>query len=192
MGKYSPKIAPYFHLPLQSGNNRILKIMNRTYTREQFLQIVSKLRNTVPNISLSTDVIVGFPSETEEEFDDTMDILNTVRFDTVYSFLYSPRVGTVAAKMDDAVSREEKNDRMSRLLALQDTVSLEKNLPYEGKCVRVLTDSLEMRNGDTVYTGRTDTNKLVHFKGAETKIGEWVFVEIEKACPYDLIGKRKD
>jgi tRNA-2-methylthio-N6-dimethylallyladenosine synthase len=192
MGKYSPKIAPYFHLPLQSGNNRILKIMNRTYTREQFLQIVSKLRNTVPNISLSTDVIVGFPSETEEEFDDTMDILNTVRFDTVYSFLYSPRVGTVAAKMDDAVSREEKNDRMSRLLALQDTVSLEKNLPYEGKCVRVLTDSLKMRNGDTVYTGRTDTNKLVHFKGAETKIGEWVFVEIEKACPYDLIGKRKD
>ena len=192
MGKYSPKIAPYFHLPLQSGNNRILKIMNRTYTREQFLQIVDRLREKVPNIALSTDVIIGFPSETDEEFEDTMDILNTVRFDMVYSFLYSPRVGTVAAKMEDAVSRDVKNERMSRLLALQDKVSLEKNLPYEGKCVRVLTDSSEIRCGETVYTGRTDTNKLVHFKGADTKIGEWTFVKIEKACPYDLIGKRKD
>jgi tRNA-2-methylthio-N6-dimethylallyladenosine synthase len=153
---------------------------------------VDRLREKVPNIALSTDVIIGFPSETDEEFEDTMDILNAVRFDMVYSFLYSPRVGTVAAKMEDAVSRDVKNERMSRLLALQDKVSLEKNLPYEGKCVRVLTDSSEIRCGETVYTGRTDTNKLVHFKGADTKIGEWTFVEIEKACPYDLIGKRKD
>ena len=192
MAKYSPKIAPYFHLPLQSGSNRILKLMNRTYTREQFLQIACKLKEKIPNISLSTDVIVGFPSETPCDFDDTMDILNTVRFDIVYSFLYSPRVGTVAARMDDAVSREENNERMARLLALQDVISLEKNLPYQGMRVRVLTDSSKIRDGETVYTGRTDTNKLVHFKGEGIKIGEWSFVEIEKACPFDLIGKRKD
>ena len=192
MGKYSPKIAPYFHLPLQSGSNRILKLMNRTYTREQFLQIAEKLRDAVPNIALSTDVIIGFPSETDEEFEETMDILAKVRFDMVYSFLYSPRVGTVAARMDDVVSNEDKNSRMSRLLCLQDSVSLEKNLPYEGRCVRVLTDSSEVRDGKLVYTGRTDTNKLVHFKGDGIKVGEWSLVEIDKACPFDLIGKKKE
>ena len=193
MAEYSPKIAPYFHLPLQSGSGRVLKLMNRTYTKERFLEIASALKSKILNVALSTDVIIGFPTETDEDFRDTMDVLSTVRFDMVYSFLYSPRVGTVAARMDGAVSKEIKNARMSELLTLQDTISLEKNLPYEGKTVRVLADSMEIREtGDVIYTGRTDTNKLVHFKGDGITIGEFVFVEIEKAQPFDLIGKKKE
>ena len=190
--EFSPKIAPYFHLPLQSGSNRVLKLMNRTYTKEQFLQIVGKLRARVPNVSLSTDIIVGFPTESKEDFDETMDVLRTVRFDMVYSFLYSPRVGTVAAKMDGAVSRDDKNSRMAELLAMQDEISLEKNLPYEGQVFRVLVDSFENRGGEVIYTGRTETNKLVHFRGEDVKIGDFAYVEIEKAQPFDLIGKKKE
>ena len=193
MAEYSPKIAPYFHLPLQSGSDRILKLMNRTYTKERFLQIADKLRSRIPGISLSTDVIIGFPNEDDADFENTMDVLRTVRFDMVYSFLYSPRVGTAAAKMHDAVSREAKDSRMAELLTLQDKISLEKNLPYEGKTLRVLADSVEKRaDGEKVYTGRTETNKLVHFKGDGIKLGEFVLVEIEKAHPFDLIGKKKE
>ena len=155
------------------------------------MDIAKDLKDSVPNIALSTDVIIGFPSETDEDFEDTMDVLRTVRFDMVYSFLYSPRVGTVAAKMDGTVSKAEKNERMAKLLSMQDAISLEKNLPYEGRTLRVLTDSSEVRDGETVYTGRTESNKLVHFKG-DAKLGEFVFVEIEKACPFDLIGKKKE
>ena len=192
MKEFSPKIAPYFHLPLQSGSTKVLKLMNRTYTKEQFLQIARKLRESVPNIALSTDVIVGFPSETDEDFDETMDVLSSVRFDMVYSFLYSPRVGTLAAKMPEVVPREVKDERMAKLLVLQDGISLEKNLPYVGKDVRVLVDSFEERCGEQIYTGRTETNKLVHFKGDGVRIGDFAFVEIEKAQPFDLIGKKKE
>ena len=192
MAEFSPKIAPYFHLPLQSGSTRILKLMNRTYTKEQFLQIAEKLRGRIPNIALSTDVIIGFPSETDEDFVETLDVLSAVRFDMVYSFLYSPRVGTVASRMDDAIARDVKDKRMAELLKLQDSISLEKNLPYKGKTVRVLVDSSEERGGEMIYTGRTDTNKLVHFKGENIKIGDFVFVEIEKIQPFDLIGKKKE
>lgn len=193
MAEYTPKIAPYFHLPLQSGSNRILKLMNRTYTKERFLEIAATLKRKIPNVALSTDVIIGFPTETDEDFKDTMDVLAEVRFDLVYSFLYSPRVGTVAARMDGAVSKDMKNARMAELLSLQDEISIEKNLPYEGKTLRVLADSSEEReNGEVIYTGRTDTNKLVHFKGDGVTLGEFVFVEIEKAQPFDLIGKKKE
>ena len=193
MAELSPKIAPYFHLPLQSGSNRILKLMNRTYTKERFLEIAGKLRSRIPGVALSTDVIIGFPTEDEKDFEDTVDVLRTVGFDMVYSFLYSPRVGTVAAKMEGTVSKEEKNARMSALLQLQDNISLQKNLPYEGEAFRVLVDSVEKgTKGEAVYTGRTVTNKLVHFKGDGLKVGEFAFVEIEKACPFDLIGKKKE
>ena len=192
MAEFSPKIAPYFHLPLQSGSTRILKLMNRTYTKEQFLGIAKSLREKIPGIAISTDVIIGFPSESDEDFEETMDVLSTVRFDMVYSFLYSPRVGTVAARMEDAVSREVKDARMARLLELQDSISIEKNMPYEGKIYRVLVDSSESRGDETIYTGRTDTNKLVHFKGDKVKIGDFAYVEIEKAQPFDLIGKKKE
>ena len=189
MKEYSPKIAPSFHLPLQSGSDIILKKMNRTYTRERYLDIVKKLRENIPAISLSTDVIVGFPSESDDDFADTMSVLENVRFDMVYSFFYSKRVGTVAAKMDGEVERSVMEKRMSRLLELQDRVSLERNLVYQDQVVRVLVDSVNINKESIVYTGRTDTNKLVHFEGDGVTVGEFAKVRIETAHAYDLLGR---
>ena len=188
MGKYTPKIAPYFHIPLQSGSNRILKAMNRTYDRDKFVNTVEKLRTSVPGICLSTDVIVGFPGESEEDFIDTLDILARVRFDMVYAFKYSPREGTPAEKMADQIDTSVKEERMARLLALQDNISLEKNAEYEGRTVRVLVDSVSKRQEMKTLTARTETNKLVHFSADESVIGEFKYVKIEKAGAFDLIG----
>ena len=188
MAQYSPKIAPFFHLPLQSGSNSILKAMNRTYTREKYLDIAMSLRDRIPGIALSTDVIVGFPGETDEDFADTMDILERVRFDNVYAFNFSPREGTRAAKMNNSVPNEVKNKRLSHLLAVQDLISLEKNIPFENTVERVLVDSCELREGRNVWCGRTPTNKLVYFEGEGVSIGKYIKVKIEKACPYHLLG----
>ena len=188
MGKYTPKIAPYFHIPLQSGSNRILKAMNRTYNREKFLSTVDKLRTSVPHICLSTDVIVGFPGETEEDFADTLDILERVRFDMVYAFKYSPREGTPAAKMSEQTDASVKDERIARLLALQDGISVEKNEEYIGKKVRVLVESKSKRDGFDTLSARTDGNKLVHFSADNDLIGTFTYVKIEKAGSYDLSG----
>ena len=188
MRKYSPKIAPFFHLPLQSGSNRILKEMNRTYTREKYLDIAESLRKQIPGIALSTDVIIGFPTESDQDFADTMDILRQVEFDNVYAFLYSPREGTKAAKMDGAVYRAIKDARMAELLKLQDKLSLERNTPYENAVQRVLVDSFEVRDGRRICSGRTLTNKLVYFD-SDVEVGEFINVKITKACPYHLLGE---
>ncbi len=188
MKKYTPKIAPFFHLPLQSGSNPILKAMNRTYTRERYLEIATALRENIPGIALSTDVIIGFPTETDADFEDTMNILRRVKFDNVYAFLYSPREGTRAAKMDGAVPREIKDIRMAQLLREQDKLSLECNLPYESSLQRVLVDSFEIREDKRICSGRTLTNKLVYFE-SDIKIGEFINVKITKACPYHLLGE---
>ena len=189
MQKYSPKIAPFFHLPLQSGSNIILKAMNRTYTREKYLGIANELKNNIPGIALSTDVIIGFPGETDEDFQDTMDILRTVGFDNVYELLYSTREGTKAAKMSPIVEREVKDIRMSELLKLQDKISLEKNMLYENRVERVLVDSFEMRDGKRICSSRTLTNKLVYFESDDANIGDFIEIKIEKACPYHLLGR---
>ena len=189
MRRYSGKIAAYFHLPLQSGSDRILKSMNRSYGRDRFLAIAKKLRAEIPGIALSTDVIIGFPGETEDDFEDTMNVLREVRFDMVYSFLYSPREGTRAAKMTDAVDQITKNDRMKRILAEQDIISYESNLAYVGKKYRVLVESESKKDKD-VYTARTNSNKLVHFKSDKNTIGQFVEVEIEKAGAFDLFAKK--
>ena len=186
--RYTPKIAPYFHLPLQSGSNSVLKKMNRTYTREKYLDIVNKLRLAVPDIALSSDIIVGFPSESDADFEDTMDILKTVRFDMVYAFLYSAREGTRAAGFEDKVPREVMDRRMAELLSVQNEISLEKNMPYENTVQRVLVDSFEAREGSIVYNGRTLSNKLVNFKGENLTPGDFVNVKIEKSCPFHLLG----
>ena len=188
MRKYSPKIAPFFHLPLQSGSNRILKEMNRTYTREKYLEIAESLRKQIPGIALSTDVIIGFPTESDQDFADTMDILRQVEFDNVYAFLYSPREGTKAAKMDGAVDRAIKDARMAELLKLQDKLSLERNTPYENAVQRVFVDSCEVRDGRRICSGRTLTNKLVYFD-SDVEVGEFINVKITKACPYHLLGE---
>ena len=188
MAKYTPKIAPYFHLPLQSGSTKVLASMNRTYTKEKYLLVAEKLRAAVPNIALSTDVIIGFPGESEDDFLETLDVLNQVRFDMVYSFLYSKREGTRAAGFDNFIPREIMDERMSRLLAMQDEISLNKNLAYENSTQRVLVDSYEERNGKIIYSGRTLSNKPVNFEAESARVGEFINVKIEKACPFHLIG----
>ena len=188
MRNYTTKIVPYFHLPLQSGSNSILKRMNRSYGRERFITIAKRLKEQIQGISLSTDVIVGFPGETDADFEDTMAVLREVRFDMVYSFLYSPREGTRAAKMQDAVPQDVKNERMRILLAEQEVISYEANLPYVGKTCRVLVES-ESKKVSGVYTARTASNKLVHFKSQKALIGQFIEVEIEKAGAFDLFAK---
>ena len=191
MSRYSPKIAPYFHLPLQSGSNRILKAMNRTYNREKFLDIVDKLKENIPGICLSTDVIVGFPSETEEDFLDTLDVLEKAKFDMVYAFKYSAREGTPAARMADKIEISVKEERIERLLRLQDSRSLKNNEKHVGENVTVLVDSLSKRKGMNTVNARTYSNKLVHFEGDETMIGKYIDVEIERAGVYELYAKQK-
>ena len=189
MKKHSPKIAPFFHLPLQSGSSRILKAMNRTYDRERYLGIAKSLKENIPGIALSTDVIIGFPGEEESDFADTMDILRQVEFDNVYAFLFSPREGTRAAKMDNPVPRADMDRRMAELLEFQDGLSLRLNEAYEGSIERVLVDSSEIKEGKTIYSGRTLTNKLVYFTADGECVGEFINVKITKACPYHLLGE---
>ena len=190
MAKYTPKIAPYFHLPLQSGSDRILKSMNRTYNRERFLSIVDKLRAGIPDICLSTDVIVGFPSETEEDFLDTLDVLQKARFDMVYAFKYSPREGTPAAKMKDQVDTDIKEERIARLLKMQDDISFKNNEKHVGSSMTVLVDSLSRRKDKNTVNARTYGNKLVHFEGDESMIGKYMNVKIERAGVYELYAER--
>ncbi len=188
MAKYKGKIAPYFHLPLQAGSDNVLRAMNRTYTREKYLAVVDELKEKIPDIAISTDIIVGFPGETEEDFLSTLSVLSRVRYDMVYAFLYSPREGTKAAKMENQIPDSVKGERMKRLLTLQDEISLEKNQPYLGRTERVLIDSYEMRGGEGIFTGRTGTSKLVHFKSDTAKIGEFVNVKIDRIGAFDLFG----
>lgn len=186
MRRYPEKIAPCFHLPLQSGSDRILRAMNRKYTREHYLSTVKKLREAVPGIALTTDIIVAFPGETEEDFEETCRMVEEVGYDSLFSFIFSPREGTPAAKMENTIPKEEKTRRMTRLLDISKRISYEKNLPYEGRTVRVLADS-DAREGG--YLGRTPTGKLVRFSAKENPVGRFVNVRIEKATPYDLFGK---
>ena len=189
MAKHNPKIAPFFHLPLQSGSDKVLKSMNRTYTKEKYLRIASMLKEQIPGIALSTDVIVGFPGESEEDFLDTLDVIEKVRFDNVYAFIYSEREGTRAAVMENKVDMAVRHSRLNRLLEIQDKIALERNLPYENSVIRVLVESSDIRQGKTVYNGRSLTGKLVHFTSERECIGELVGVKINKANAFDLIGE---
>ena len=190
MSRYSPKIAPYFHLPLQSGSDRILKAMNRTYNREKFISIVDKLRAKIPEICLSTDVIVGFPGETEDDFADTLDVLERAKFDMVYAFKYSPREGTPAAKMSDQITADVKEDRIARLLKMQDAISYANNERYVGSVITVLVDSLSKRKEKNTVNARTYGNKLVHFEGDESMIGKYMQVKIDRAGMYELYADK--
>ena len=188
-GKYTGKIAPVFHLPLQSGSDRILKEMNRTYNTAKYLSTVEKIRAAVPHAAITSDIIVGFPGETEEDFFGTMNMLERVRFDMVYSFVYSPREGTRAAKMDGRISDEEKKTRMARLLDLQCGISKSINEECVGKTITVITDSFEDQGGEVIYSGRSAQNKLVHFKAKDAAVGQFVNVKITKAGAFDLFGE---
>lgn len=182
------KICKQLHLPVQAGNNRVLKIMNRKYTKEEYLEKIRKIKEKMPNITLTTDIIVGFPGETTDEFNDTLDILKQVRYDTIFSFIYSKRPGTPAAKMQDVISPDEKKKNFNRLLEVQDEISKEKNLEYEGKTISVLVEG-KSKNNDEYYAGRTEGGKIVNFKGDEKLIGKIIDVTITKAKTWSLTGE---
>ena len=182
------KVAPVLHLPFQAGNDRILKIMNRRHTREQYLEKIRSLKALIPDIVLTSDVIVGFPGETTEEFEDTLKVLEEVRFDALFTFIYSPRVGTPAAEMDDPMSREEKLANFNRLVALQDQISEEKHAAYIGKTVRCLVDGV---SDDPRYpvTARTPGNRLVRLTGGTAQdVGQFMDVQITGANKWSLFG----
>lgn len=183
----SKKIARQIHLPLQSGNSNILKKMNRKYTKEQFLELALKLKQ-IPDVSLSTDIIVGFPNETEEEFQDTLDVVKKVEFDQIYMFIYSKRNGTVAAKMEDKVTYEEKVDRLERLKKLYEEILPKLNEKMVGKEYKLLVEGKSKTN-DELYTGRTSQNKVVIFEADDSFIGKVVNVKIESQHLWYLKGE---
>jgi len=181
------KVCEHLHLPFQAGSTRVLKMMNRKYTKEDYINLVSKVKENIPDITLTTDIIVGFPGETEEDFKDTLDILEKVRFDNAYTFLYSKRTGTPAAKMEDQVPEEVKKDRFQRLLATQNRISKELNDIFLGKTVEVLVEGVSKTN-DEIFTGRTRGNKVVNFQGDASLIGQLVNVRIDTVKTWSLEG----
>ena len=184
----NPKIARQFHLPVQSGSDRILKAMNRNYTRESYLSLIRYMREKMPDIAISTDIIVGFPGETEEDFEQTLSIVREARYDMMYSFIYSKRNGTPAAEMKNQVPPAVTGERFPRLIETQNEISLERNLVWENKTLRVLVDGRSKNNPDK-FSGRTDGNKIVLFDADDSVIGKFVNVKINKAQTFALIGE---
>ena len=180
-------IAHQFHLPLQSGNDTVLKAMNRHYDMARYMDSVHYMRKLMPDVTVTSDIIVGFPGETEEQFEDTLKALLDVRFDMLYSFIYSPRKGTPAAEKEQ-VPDTVKGNRFDRLLATQNEIALSKNEPLVGKTLKVLCDGVS-KGDDSVYSGRTEGNKIVFFKGTPDMAGQFVNVEINKAEAFALWGK---
>ncbi len=180
-------IARRFHLPLQSGNDRVLKAMNRHYDMAKYRDTVRYMRERMPDVVLTSDIIVGFPGETEAEFADTLEALETVRFDMLYSFIYSPRKGTPAAAWEP-VPDAAKSDRFDRLLAVQNRIAAEKNEPMCGTVVRVLCDGAS-KNDLTVLSGRTEGNKIVFFHGDTALTGQFVLVNIQRTEAFALWGE---
>ncbi len=187
MAKYK-NIMPFLHLPLQSGSNEILRKMGRRYTIESYLELVDKLRKAIPNIALSTDIIVGFPEESEEDFLCTLEAVKKCQYDSAFTFIYSPRIGTPAAKMNDSVSRVTKGERFHRLVTTLEESIAKKAQAYVGKIVSVLVDGPSKKD-ESMYSGYNEQNKLVHFKGTPDLIGKIIPVRILESHTYSLIGE---
>lgn len=183
-----PKICRQLHLPIQSGSDRILKAMNRKYTKAQYLSLIHKVREKMPDIVLTTDIIVGFPSETDADFEETLDVLKTVEYDTIFSFIYSKREGTPAAKLPDVMDEEQKHRNFDRMLRVQNEISKRKNDAYLGKAVTVLVEGVSKNNTETM-TGRTEGGKVVNFPGGMAKIGDFVKIKITKTQTWSLFGE---
>ncbi len=181
-------IARHFHLPLQSGSDDVLRRMNRRYDRAKYLEILDYMREKMPSIAVTSDIIVGFPGETDADFEDTLSMLERARFDMIYSFIFSPRKGTPAATMEAPVPRAVQNARFDRLLALQEGISQASNDPLVGRCVRVLCDGASKTDA-AMLSGRTSENKIVFFPDDGTRQGEFVNIEIDRAAPFALYGK---
>ena len=185
IAKYE-NIMPSIHLPVQSGNTEVLKKMGRRYTKEEYLTLFNKLKQKIKNVSISTDIIVGFPNETKEQFEDTLDLVNKCKYDLAYTFIFSPRVGTPAEKMEDNISKEEKEQRLYKLNELVNKYALENNKKLENKIVKVL---IEGENEKGSLMGYTETNKLVNVKGQKEIIGKIVKVKINEAKTWSLNGE---
>ena len=181
------KVCKIIHLPLQSGSTEILKVMNRRYTKEQFLSLVQKMQRMIPDVVFSTDIIVGFPGETEEDFEDTLDVVRKVHFEQVYMFIYSRRVGTRADRMENQIPEEIKHKRFDRLKELVESQIEENNRKYIGTKQKVLVEGFSKTNTN-VLTGRTDSNKVVNFEGGKELIGNVVELEIVSEHMWYLKG----
>ncbi len=187
IAKY-PNIMPYIHLPLQSGSDRILKLMGRRYTKEEYLKLYHKLKESLPYSSITTDIIVGFPGETEEDFKDTLDVVDACKYDSAFTFIFSPREGTPASKMNDNISLDIKNERLQRLNERINYYSKQANDVYLGKTVPVLIEGYSEKQGD-ILMGYTDTMKLVNVIGDASYIGKIVDVEITDVKTWSMDGK---
>lgn len=182
------KLCRNLHLPIQSGSNRVLKRMNRKYTREDYLKLIEKLRKTVPDITLSTDIIVGFPGETNEDFEETLSIVKEVEYDSAFTFIYSIRKGTPAENFEDQIEESEKHRRFDLLVNAVNEISEKKNKAYQDRVEKVLVDGVS-KNDKSTLTGRTDGFKLVNFAGKKELIGSLVDVKITDAKTFSLFGE---
>lgn len=187
ISKYD-NIMPYIHLPLQSGSSRILKLMGRRYTKEQYLDLAKKLKEKVPNCSLTTDIIVGFPGETEEDFNETLEVVNACKYDSAFTFIFSPRIGTPACRMKDDVSLKEKEERLQTLNELINKYSKENNEKYLNKVVPVLLEDFSSKKKDSLK-GYTDTMKLVNVKADSSYLGQIVNVKITEVKTWSMDGE---
>ncbi len=182
------KVCKLIHLPLQSGNTKVLKEMNRKYSKEQYLSLVQKMKSKIPNLTLSTDIIVGFPGETDKEFEDTLDVIKTVKFEQVYMFIYSRRVGTPGDKMENQIPKEKKHKRFDKLKDLVESQIEENNQKYVGTIQKVLVDG-KSKNNPNLLSGRTDSNKVVIFKGSTDLIGKMIELKIISEHMWYLKGQ---
>jgi len=184
------KVCKHIHLPLQSGNSHILELMNRRYTKQQYLDLAQKIKNKIPDIVLTTDIIAGFPTETNEEFEDTLDVMKTVEFDSAFIFQYSPRKGTEAArKFEDDIPDKLKSKRTVKLNELQRKISLKRNTAHIGQTLEILIESESTKDPKYKFQGKSDGNKLVKIPPANCSIGDFVKVKIVNASPHLLIGE---
>jgi len=178
----------HIHLPLQAGSSKILKLMNRGYSKSQYIEIIERIKSKIPNCSITTDIMVGFPGETEADFKETLDVIKTVRFDQSFMFIYSPRKGTPAADLANQVPKEEKADRFQRLVALQDQISWEENKKLVGRRFEIFAEGISKKDNNKLF-GRTRTNKVVNFASAPEMLGCFLEVEISRASKKSLLGK---
>ncbi len=188
--KNNKNIMPYIHLPVQSGSNRILKLMGRRYTKESYLKLFNKIKEAIPNCSITTDIIVGFPNETTDDFKETLDLVETCKFDAAFTFIYSPRNGTASSKLVDDISLEEKEKRLYKLNELVNSYARASNDATVGKTYKVLIESIS--NKKDMYMGYTETGKLVNVKGNDSLLGKIVDVKITESRTWNLYGEVKE
>ena len=186
--KDNKKISRIIHLPLQSGSTNVLKVMNRKYTKEQYLELAEKMKKEIPDVLFSTDIIVGFPGETEEDFEDTLDVVRKMNYEQIFMFIYSRRVGTVADKMENQIPEEIKHERFERLKKIYDDKVSENNKKFIGKVEKILVDGTS-KNNDNMLTGRNDANKVVIFNGDSNLIGKMLDVKITEEHKWYLKGE---